>query len=285
MIGVRVLVDSRAEVGEGPIWLDEPGRLRWVDMPAGAVHVTDPVDGATTSTRVAGFVGAVASRRLGGLVVADLRGFLLLDAEGGLEASVPLLDADHRMNDAACDRLGRFWAGSTGTDFAPGEGALHVLHPDRTVDTVAEGLTLPNGMGWSPSGDTFYLADSVAHVVYAYDVDLDTARIGDRRVLHAFSEDDGMPDGLCVDAGGDVWVALWGGSAVVRLSAVGERLETVRIPARQTSSCAFGGPDGATLFVTSAAAGLEPEEGRHDGALFAVDGTGARGGAPTAFAG
>jgi sugar lactone lactonase YvrE len=285
MIEVRVFVDDRAEVGEGPVWLPDGRGLVWVDMTRGSIHVSSYPDGATTTTRPVEFVGAAAPRSTGGQVIGTLTGFALRDADGDITASFDLLPDGERMNDGKCDPLGRFWSGSTAMDFAPGAGRLHVLDAHGAVVTVLDGLTLPNGLDWSPDGTMFYLADSVAHELLAFDCDLNAPSLTGRRVLHAFSDEDGMPDGLCVDADGRIWVALWGGSAVVCLSPDGERLRTIPVPARQTSSCAFGGDDLDILFVTSAAAGLVRRADVYDGAVFAVAGTGSRGRPTTPFAG
>ncbi|WP_431278178.1 SMP-30/gluconolactonase/LRE family protein [Leifsonia poae] len=288
-VTVETVAELGADVGEGPVWLADTSELLWVDMEPGLLHRTRYDGSLTTSTTTTStglFLGAVVPRVDGGFVAATGTGFARLAEEGSVELEVYVLDAGFRMNDAKCDPAGRFWAGSTDRGFAPGRGALHILSPDWTSRVVLTGLTLPNGMGWSPAGDVFYLADTMTHEVFAYEVDPDTGLPGRSRLLHTFSDGDGMPDGLCMDDTGCLWVALWGGSAVACLTPDGERIRTVELPATQTSSCAFGGPDRDILFVTSAASGLDPTEtGRNEGALFAVRGLGRTGPAPARFAG
>lgn len=285
---VEIVVHGGAAVGEGPVWLPARSELLWVDMEPGLMHRTaypaTAGGGSDTVTRSLGtFVGAVLPRVGGGWVAATGRGFAEVDDDGALDDRLVVLDGAHRMNDAKCDPWGRLWAGSTAYDFAHGEGALHRLDRDWTSLVAVEGMTLPNGMGWSPDNVTYYLADSVTHEVLAFDSTSEGA-LSRRRVLHTFAERDGMPDGLCVDDAGCLWVALWGGGRVARLSPEGDRLGEVRLPATQTSSCAFGGAANDVLFVTSAASGVA-DPGPHDGALFAIHGLGATGIPAARFAG
>jgi sugar lactone lactonase YvrE len=287
---VRVAVRATARVGEGPVWDPVRQVLRWVDIPAGLVHASRMVTGetaaaTTTTMRLPMQVGAVAPAAGGDLVMACEQGFGLLAADGSFDVRLPVLAPGERMNDAKCDAAGRLWAGSTELDFSPGRGALHVLRPDWSTDIVLTDLTLPNGLGWSPASDVFYLADSEQRVIYAFDFDLRRAALSRRRTLIAFTQPDGKPDGLCTDSAGDLWVAMWGGSRVLRISPLGEIRAVVPMPVRQPSSCAFGGPELDVLYVTSAREGLILPPGRDalDGSVFAVDPAGATGTAPVFF--
>ena len=237
----RVLVRAESRVGEGPVWDAAAGVVRWVDILAGELHSTDPGTGATTSITVPTLVGAAAPRAGGGLVLATREGFATLDGDV-FTPRLQVLSAGYRMNDAACDPRGRYWAGSTEMSFTPGAGRLHVLDSDWQSQVVLEGLTLPNGMGWSPDGSTYYLADTLAGEILAFDVDVETGLPGGRRLFCTIDPLRGMPDGMTVDAAGCLWVALWGGAAVVRLAPDGSELSVVRLPVVQPSACAFGGP-------------------------------------------
>jgi sugar lactone lactonase YvrE len=169
------------------------------------------------------------------------------------------------MNDGACDPQGRFWAGSMALDETPGAGSLYRLDPDGDVTVVQRGLTIANGLGWSPDGTTMYHADSGAGTVTAYDFDGARGEIERPRV--AVRPEHGAPDGLTVDEEGMLWVALFGGSAVVRYDPEGRELARVPLPVSQATSCAFVG---TRLFITTAArdvAGAEPDAGR----VFAAD--------------
>ncbi|MFJ6569710.1 SMP-30/gluconolactonase/LRE family protein [Streptomyces sp. NPDC091292] len=280
-----VAFPGRARVAEGPVWDADARRLHWVDIPAGHLHTGDPVTGRTTSLALPTQVGAALPRRGGGFVAATAEGFASVGAEGRMTVRCALLPDGERMNDAKCDPYGNLWAGSTAMDFARGKGALHVLLPDWTSRVVLEGLALPNGLGWSPDGRVFYLADSLAGEIYAFDADLANSGITRRRTLFRMPGHAGMPDGLTVDATGCLWVAIWGGDRVIRISPDGDPLGELPLPVHQPSSCTFGGPDLGTLYVTSAREGLDLTEDDPAGSVFAVDHVGVVGLPSTAFAG
>jgi sugar lactone lactonase YvrE len=273
---VAVLADLRAGVGEGPVVSADGMTVHWVDIFAGLVHTTDIATGTTTHIQVDTLVGAVALRAEGGFVAAVREGYASISDSGEFDVRAPILADGVRMNDAKCDAAGRFWAGSTAMDFAAGKGALHVLMPDWTTKTVLTGITQPNGLGWSPDNRTFYLIDSARHTLSAFDFDLDTAELSNERVILSVPEADGFPDGLSVDAEGTLWLALWAGARLLRLAPSGEIIDSVAVPVTQPSSCAFGGPDGDLLLVTSAAQDLESDYTAPQGALLSITGTGAR---------
>jgi sugar lactone lactonase YvrE len=282
---VKAVGAVRAEVGEGPHWDNDRQVVWWVDLLAGLVHRSDLGSGRATTFSTGRPVGAVVTGGPGGLVTADARGFSFLAEDGTVLDRVEMLPLGHRMNDAKTDPGGRLWAGSTAMEFTTGEGALHVLSPGGVVETVLSGLTLPNGLGWSPRGDAFYLVDSMQGWLRAWDFVPGSGEISSPRTIAEFSHDGELPDGLCVDAAGTIWVAIWGGSRVERYTADGEPLSPLHLPVAQPSSCAFGGPGLETLVVTSARRGLENRATRLDGALLTVASPGAVGLPTTNFAG
>lgn len=173
------------------------------------------------------------------------------------------------MNDAKCDPAGRWWAGSTTLDFRAGQGAVHCWDPhDGEVRTVLDGLTLPNGLGWSPDQGTFYLADTVRRQVLAASYDRDSGALGPPQPLIHVETGAGAPDGLCIDEDGCLWIAMWGGAEVRRYAPTGHQLATVPMPVSQPSSCAFG-QDG-TLYITSAADGVDVDREPLAGSVFAL---------------
>jgi sugar lactone lactonase YvrE len=286
VVSVSMLVNAAAQVGEGPVWLEAAERLLWVDIPLGQIH-SSTLDGATTTVQTPTMIGAVAPRRAGGLVAAVREGIAIIGADGRFENRLPMLAGGHRMNDAKCDSRGRLWAGSTDMAFAAGMGALHVIFPDWSTRTVLEGLTLPNGLGWSPDDRAFYLADTMEGVIWAFEFDPVAATLSGRRELHRFDSGRGMPDGLCVDASGRLWVAMWGGDRVMVLSPSGEVTDEIALPVHQPSSCTFVGKDLDRLCVTSAreGLGLPDDDPAPDGSVLCLDGTGARGMSTAAFGG
>lgn len=278
----EVVVKAAAETGEGPVWDARTGQLVWVDIPAGLLHRSDVSTGTDAVTAVGMMLGAVAVATAGGWAAAAEDGFGLIDAAGRLElVDRALLEPGTRMNDAACDSRGRMWAGSLGVGVAPGAGMLHCWEPGQPSRVVLRGLTLPNGIAWSLSGRQMYVADSSAGVVYEFGFDPDDGLLGTRRVLIEVPAAEGVPDGLCADADGCLWLAVWGGWQVRRYDPEGRLLATVGFPVAQPSACAFG-PD-TTLYVTSAWEGLPAGHGQDlAGSVFALD-TGIRGAEVGAF--
>jgi sugar lactone lactonase YvrE len=165
-------------------------------------------------------------------------------------------------------------------DESPGAGSLYRLESDGTCPKVLDGLTISNGIGWSPDGSVMYLADSGTGKLDAFDFDEVSGDIGGRRTIVHVTEPGVAPDGLTVDELGDIWVAMWGGAAVRRYSPEGELIATVALAVERPTSCAFGGPDLATLFITTARHGLDRAalaRQQDAGRVFRVDGLGVRG--------
>jgi sugar lactone lactonase YvrE len=244
-------------LGEGVRWDVRRGELLRVDILAGRVHRDRVAEhGALVPVRtyeVPGTVGAVAPIAGDeGWLLAAGRGFAHLSPDGSVRRLEEPAPAGTRMNDAACDPQGRLWAGTLAEDHRPGEGALHRLDARGRTELVLDGLTIPNGMGWSPDGRTMYLADSGPRVIHAFDFDPDAGTISGSRVLLTIPEEVGAPDGMTVDAAGDLWVAVYGGGRVQRHAPDGELRAVVAIPAAQTTSCGFAGTALSRLYVTTA---------------------------------
>jgi sugar lactone lactonase YvrE len=242
----ELLLQSDAEVGEGPIFLGDS--LLWVDIPVGKIHETNLETLQTETITLDTRVGAVAPFEAGeNLAIACQEGFAIF-ADGKLDIRDPFLaDPDFRMNDAKCDVRGRFWGGSCQMGFEAGKGKLHRWEGGKQNKVMVEGLALPNGIGWNYENTLMYLADSMAKKVYVSDFNLADDFVPSFREL--ISIDSGVPDGLAV---------VWGGSRVIQISPQGTIIEAHHFPVAQPSSCAFGS-DG-TLFVTSARAGISEAE-------------------------
>ncbi len=255
-----------ATLAEGPCWDGASGSLYWVDVPAGHVHRLDG-DGVHRRWDVGQEVGAVVVRSSGGLVLAARDGFLTLDPQAGIVTPFVTLDLpeDCRMNDGACDQAGRFFAGTMADDEAPGRGTLYRLDPDHSVAEVIPQVTISNGIGWSPDGGRMYYVDSPTRRVDMLDYDPATGAIAGRRPFARIDAGDAVPDGLAVDSEGCVWVALWDGGAVLRFGPDGRIRHSLELPVPRVSSCAFGGHDLETLYITTAAG-----PGGSGGELFSV---------------
>jgi sugar lactone lactonase YvrE len=285
---VTVAFDIGAELGEGALWDWRHDLLVAVDIPAGHVLLNDPGDGSTKSIEVGQPVSAAMLRGEHDLLLAVRDGFATLDLDTGVVEPLVAVEADqpaNRMNDAACDARGRCFAGTMATDDTPGAGTLYRLDEDLSVHAVLDGLTISNGLGWSPSGDVMYHIDSKAGGVDAHDFDANSGALSGRRRLVDTDSSWGLPDGLATDAEGGIWVAFWDGSALRRFSAEGELTETLELPAARPTRPAFGGTDLDELYVTSAK--LDPEQtldGDLGGAIFVLE-PGVRGVRAHPFAG
>jgi sugar lactone lactonase YvrE len=176
------------------------------------------------------------------------------------------------MTEGGVDPKGRFWAGSMTFEFEtkPGTGALYRLHPDGELSEVLDGISVSNGIGWSPGSDRLYYVDSATRRIDEFDFDLESGALGERRPLAEF---EAMPDGLAVDVEGCIWVALFGGSSVARVTPDGKVDRLVELPATQVTTCTFGGPDLATLFIAVSPYGLDPGslDAQRSGNIFAFD--------------
>ncbi|WP_030271813.1 SMP-30/gluconolactonase/LRE family protein [Streptomyces sp. NRRL B-24484] len=251
------VVRDRAHLNESPLWDDRHQVLRWVDILAGRVHGWDPATGRRTLFEAGLPVGAVALRESGGLVLAVADGFALFDGERTTRiADLDSEGGELRMNDAVCDPEGRLLAGTMAYSHEPGRGTLHRLDPDHTVHTALSGVTISNGLDWTADGATAYYADSPTGEVRAY-------RYREGRLLDPrpfVTTEGGVPDGLAVDAEGGVWVAVAFSGTVRRYLPDGTLDTVVAVPATVTTSCAFGGPDLDTLYITTATENLTPAQ-------------------------
>jgi sugar lactone lactonase YvrE len=261
-------------LGEGARWDDRRGELLRVDILAGRVFRdrVDQVGGlvAVRTYQVPGTVGAIAPvRGDDGWLLAAGQGFTHLRPDGSLRLIADVAPAGTRMNDAACDPAGRLWAGTLADDHHEGGGALYRLDTSGRTELVLGDLTISNGLGWSPDGTTMYLVDSGPAVVHAFAFDPDRGTISQGRVLITV-EDVGAPDGMTVDAAGDLWVAVYGGGRVHRYSPDGVLRQVFRVPAEQATCCAFAGPGLHRLYVTTGTEGWSDDDRRAEPAAGLV---------------
>lgn len=243
-----------AFLGEGPAWSTELDALLWVDILAPAINVSNVRNGQTRVVGTSELVSAIIPRRRGGHIAVMQNGFRAIDLHNGSIVDIAFPDdmSGRRFNDAKCDPVGRLWAGTLALDASPGQGCLYRLDPGGSIKVIEKNFHICNGMAWSPDSKTFYLADSGAAKIYAYNFDLDHGELSDRRVLVEFDVERGRPDGMAVDNNGYLWVAIWDGWEVRRYAPDGRLDRTVAMPVPRPTSCAFGGDDLKTLYITSA---------------------------------
>lgn len=280
---VECLWDAAAELGEGPIWDERSGLLYWLDIEAPAIHRCDGAGRARQSFPIPRRIGCIALRQGGGLIAGLEDGLVMIDLPSspaaGTPRITPILDPEtdrpgNRFNDGKCDAAGRFWVGTMDQQHTASSGVLYRLDPDLTIHTMDEGYVVTNGQAFSPDDRTFYHNDSMAGLVYAFDCDPASGSISNRREFLRLPEDHGLPDGMTVDAEGDLWLAHWGGWRVSRIDPGGGVRQVIALPVAQVTSCAFGGPDLDVLYITSARIGLSPEDLASQplaGGLFAVE--------------
>ncbi|MET0320307.1 MAG: SMP-30/gluconolactonase/LRE family protein [Duganella sp.] len=277
-LDVQCLWEVGAELGEGPVWVEEQQRLYFVDLKSKTLHAFDIETGARHAWEMPDYVCWLIARADGDGFMAGLRHGIArvwLEPELRIEyiAHPFAPGSDLRLNDAKVDAQGRIWAGSMhNTDYAQAVGALFLLDKDLSLTVADAGYHICNGPTFSRDGATMFHTDSFEGRIYAYPLAAD-ATLGAPRVWRQFAEGEGSPDGMTVDSEGCVWVAQWGGGRVCRYSPDGELLDTVRVPVRNPASCTFGGPDFKTLFITTASEDNTPEQLAEyplTGALFAV---------------
>jgi sugar lactone lactonase YvrE len=243
------------ELGEGPVWLEGRAVLSRVDINEPAILLRDTTSGHERRRRLTAPV-AFAVPAAGGGFVAGVRRELVhlptLDAVPRGLAAVEPGRPRNRFNDAACDARGRLWAGTMSTTREPGAAALYRYVAGSPPEIAIAGVTISNGLDWNLDATRLYYVDSTTQRIDAIDFDLDRGRLGRRRPFVTIDPGDGLPDGLCVDTAGGVWVALFGGGAIRRYTPDGELDAHVRLPVTNPTSVAFGGHVLDELYVTSA---------------------------------
>jgi sugar lactone lactonase YvrE len=258
--------DETAYHGEGPCWSSSWGGIRWLDMLAGDVLSLGP-DGAVSRTHVGAVVACVRPRLGGGAVLGVERGFALEEPDGRI---IPLAQAfagsSIRMNEGGVDPHGRFYCGSMAYDQSPGAATLYRLDPDGTVSSVLTGVTVSNGLDWSPDGTRAYYNDTATGRIDVFDYERE-AGLTERRPFVRFSEGE-RPDGLTVDSEGGIWTAIINRGQVRRYSVEGELDQVIELPAAKVTACTFGGEGLDELFITSSAENLPTGERAHAGALW-----------------
>jgi sugar lactone lactonase YvrE len=265
---ISLVVDAKAELGEGPCWDIHRQMLYWVDIIKHLVHIYDPKTSVDRTIDVGQEVGCVAPRRAGGLLCGFRNGIGILDTESA-EYRILLDPENHlpgnRFNDGKCDPAGRFWAGTmaprVGDAKRKAAGSLYCLFPNMTIRTMVSGVITSNGLAWSPDSNQMYYIDTGLPVVSAFDFDRETGDISNRRTVIEIDPSTGKPDGMTIDEEGMLWVAHFGGGRVTRWDPnEGRLLKTIEVPAPRVTSCAFGGYHLDTLFITTARSGMTEDE-------------------------
>lgn len=271
---LQTVLSARARLGECPVWDAEGQQLYWVDVYNHRVHQFDPATQQDRYFATPDVVSALVLAGPGRLLIALRDCLAFLNLQTGAVTPIHSVEFPYpntRFNDGKCDAKGRFWIGSVSE--APGQAELYCYDPEGSWRVMETGLTISNGLGWSPDGSTFYLTDSAPHRIYAYDFDLEAGTISNRRVWVDLSQEAVEPDGLTVDRQGNVWSALWNGWCIVCFNPAGQAVLRVPLPVQCPTSVTLGGAQRTHLYITSASVGLSQtdiQKGFQAGDLFSL---------------
>ncbi len=253
--GVECILPWGAQLGEAPTWHSCERRLYWVDILCPAIYRLDLQTGVNEVCDPGKLVSAVLFGGNGTKRVVSQDGIEVLDFDNCHLS--PFVDPENgvrqnRLNDAKVDPGGSIWVGSMRLDASKPSGGLYRVDPDGRIERKDSGITVANGLDWSPDRRTFYFVDTIPGCIYAYDFEPETGRLSNKRRFAVIREEEGRPDGLCVDAEGGVWCAIWDGWRVNRYAPDGSLDQVLDLPVPRPTSVAFGGSGLETLFITSA---------------------------------
>lgn len=255
------VLSARARLGECPVWDADRQCLYWVDAYNHRVHQFDPATGSDRYFDTGDVVSAIALAGGDRLLIALRDRLAFLSTTTGKVSPLKPMNfpfPNTRCNDGKCDSRGRFWIGTVSEE--KGQAELYRYNPDGSLTVMETGLTISNGLGWSPDESTFYLTDSARHIIYAYDFDSELGEIRDRRVLVDLGDEAVEPDGLAIDGEGNLWSALWDGWCVACFDPNGKELLRVKLPVPRPTCPIFGGSRLSDLYVTSASVGFSQKE-------------------------
>jgi sugar lactone lactonase YvrE len=272
-----------AKLGEGAIWHPEKEALLWVDISGGKVFMYKPDEGMLQNISLESMVGTVVPSKGEYFAVAAQETGIFGLQEDGTKQQIAAFPADAlpnvRFNDGKCDPVGRFWVGTMEKTAKEGAAKLYMFDND-SLYIKENNVTISNGIVWDENKNLMYYIDTPTQKVFAYDYDAATGDLTNRRVALEIPLEQGSPDGMSIDAEGKLWIAHWGGSGVYRWDPeTGDLMEKIDVPAPNVTSCAFGGPNLTTLYITTAREGLTGEQLEKyplSGSLFVIE-TGIKG--------
>ncbi len=270
--------DTRAVIGEGPLWDKDKQCLYWVDILGSQLHIFTPADGINRSVKFKSFVTALALYSKEELVMTMKDGFYLYNLREDTLTKMKQprdMREDIRFNDAKCDPSGRLWAGTTSMEGKEEEASLYRLNTDGSLAKIKDQVSTSNGLDWDRSRNLMYYIDTPTQEIVCYSYDPETGAVSDPKTVYRFPESQGSPDGMTIDRDGMLWVALFGGGRAVRIDPfLHKEIASIEVPAKYVTCCAFGGRDLNTLYITTATEKLteaERLEQPHAGGLFSAE--------------
>lgn len=267
----QLIADYACKTGEGPLWHPGEKRVYWCDIPNGRMFRYDPATGEHEQFYEGEVVGGFTIQDDDTLLLFMARGAIQIYDNGNLTAVVEEIPAERasRFNDVIADPAGRVYCG---TMPSPNHlGRLYRLDTDGSLTEIVDKIGCSNGMGFTPDRSKMYYTDSTARKIYLFDYDEPSGDLTNQRVFLDVGAEEGIPDGMTVDAEGFVWSARWDGNCVVRYNPNAQEVSRVQFPARKVSCITFCGDDYADAYVTTAGGDDKPTEGEGAGALFRVD--------------
>jgi D-xylonolactonase len=267
-----LVADTLCRTGEGPLWHEKEQKLYWVDIPAGTIYRHDPATGAYDQHDLGGVIGGFTFQADGGVLLFQECGMIRLWKDGDVTTVIEEIpdEREGRFNDVIADPEGRVFCGTVPIGDRPGK--LYRLDLDKSLTVVIDDAGLSNGMGFTPDLEWMYHSDSSDNrIITKLKYNRATGELTDRRFFFSPGENEGLPDGMTVDADGYLWSAQWDGSSLIRISPEGVETFRVPFPAKKVSSITFGGPEYADAYVTTANVGGREVEGPGAGALFRID--------------
>ena len=284
---VEIAVNLQSTLGEGAIWDDKNKCLYWVDILKGLVHKYDLIKANHETKEIGGFVGSVVPVNQNEIVLLVNREFVRYNWSTGEKSILGNVEKDrkgNRFNDGKCDPAGRFWAGTMALDEAKGAGGLYCLNNDLSIDKKLKDISISNGIVWTSDQQTMYYIDTPTMEVWAFDYDITSGDITNKKVVVKVDKKEGFPDGMTIDHEDKLWIAHWGGKQIARWDPKnGEKLLSIPVPVSHITSCAFGGKNLDQLYITCAREGLSSEQLEQEplaGSLFVYDTKGAYKGVP-----
>lgn len=272
----QVVFRAEATTGEGAIW--HPGRqtLFWVDIEGKKLYEFHPAEKKCNEWTFDRMITTVVPESDSTVIAALQNEIVRLDLNSGITTPVaPIPDAEGkvRCNDGKCDPQGRLWIGTMGFGAPEGAGTLYIVVPEGTVTVKLEKVTISNGIVWSADQQYMYYNDTPTGKIARYRYRATDGEISYDGTAVEIPAPNGAPDGMTIDSNGNLWVAQWGGSAVYCYDPhTGQLLAKIEVPAPHVASCAFGGKELDTLYITTARAGLTDKQLKQyplSGSLFA----------------
>jgi len=287
-ITIEKIGGIKNKLGEGPLWDVAEKALYWIDGSAPAIYRLDPKTSEIKSWKTPKPIGSLALREKGGAVCALSDGFYLFDFKSGEARQIggAVAKPGTTFNDGKTDARGRFVAGTLDSKFREPVGSVFSLDASLRCTVLEPAIGCTNGPCFSPDSRTFYCADSVARTISAYDYDLATGSVSNKRLFATVKGLGGVPDGATVDAEGHYWSAIAGGGKIVCYNPDGSVARTVEVPVPIITSLMFGGDNLDVMYATSIGEKvLNMEPGADGGSLFAIRGLGVKGKPEPRFAG